>query len=109
MAGDVLNQLQYSGMMEAICIHQEGYALQEEHESFFDHFSVLLSPYDLKGDDAQIVQLVKALSKHLGMSNADWQVGHSKIFLHCCETSLNILQNCMFTVLPEHQQNSVRI
>jgi myosin heavy subunit len=81
MAGEVLKQLQYSGMMEAIRIRREGYALREEHESFFDRFSVLLSPDDLKGDEARIVQLVKALSKRLGVSNADWQVGHSKIFL----------------------------
>lgn len=82
MAGEVLKQLRYSGMMEAIRIRQDGYALREEHESFFDRFSVLLCPNDMKdGADAGIVQLVKVLSKRLGVSNADWQVGHSKIFL----------------------------
>lgn len=82
MAGEVLKQLRYSGMMEAIRIRQEGYALREEHESFFDRFSVLLNPEDMqKGDEAGIVQLVRALSSRLGVSDADWQVGHSKIFL----------------------------
>jgi hypothetical protein len=72
-------------MMEAIRIRQEGYALREEHESFFERFSVLLNPEDLKQEggeeNAGIVQLVKVLSMRLGVSEADWQVGHSKIFL----------------------------
>jgi len=81
-SGGVLKQLRYSGMMEAIRIRQEGYALREPHESFFDRFSVLLTPADMKGDDeAGIVKLVKVLSERLGVSDADWQVGHSKIFL----------------------------
>ena len=80
--GGVLKQLRYSGMMEAIRIRQEGYALREEHESFFDRFSVLLNPGELKKDgDAAILQLVKVLSNRLGVSDADWQCGHSKIFL----------------------------
>jgi myosin heavy subunit len=81
MAGEVLKQLRYSGMMEAIRIRQDGYALREEHESFFERFSVLLSPTDLEVSDSRIVQLVTALSARLGVSDADWQVGHSKIFL----------------------------
>lgn len=82
VAGEVLKQLRYSGMMEAIRIRQEGYALREKHESFFDRFSVLLNPNDIKeGGDSGVVQLVKTLSNRLGVSDADWQVGHSKIFL----------------------------
>jgi myosin heavy subunit len=83
MAGEVLKQLRYSGMMEAIRIRQEGYALREEHESFYERFSVLLNPEDLKRDsgEAGIEQLVKVLSMRLGVSEADWQIGHSKIFL----------------------------
>jgi myosin heavy subunit len=85
LAGEVLKQLRYSGMMEAIRIRQEGYALREAHESFYERFSVLLNPEDMKvGEDASnpgIVQLVKILSKRLGVSDADWQLGHSKIFL----------------------------
>lgn len=82
MASEVLKQLRHSGMMEAIRIRQDGYALREEHESFFDRFSVLLNADDIpKGGEAGIVQLVTALSKRLNVSDADWQVGHSKIFL----------------------------
>jgi myosin-7 len=81
IAGEVLKQLRYSGMMEAIRIRQEGYALREEHESFYDRFSVLLNPEDLQGKEPSIILLVKALSKRLGVSDADWQVGHSKVFL----------------------------
>lgn len=46
-AGEVLKQLRYSGMMEAIRIRREGYALREPHQSFYNRFSVLLSPDDL--------------------------------------------------------------
>jgi myosin-7 len=79
-AGEVLKQLRYSGMMEAIRIRREGYALREPHQSFFSRFAVLLGPEDLK-DGAGIEQLVKVLSKRLNVSDADWQIGHSKIFL----------------------------
>jgi myosin heavy subunit len=81
MTGEVLKQLRYSGMMEAIRIRREGYSLREEHESFFNRFSVLLNPEDLGGDTAGIVQLVQVLSKRLCVDESDWQIGHSKIFL----------------------------
>jgi myosin heavy subunit len=79
-AGEVLKQLRYSGMMEAIRIRREGYALREPHQSFFTRFAVLLGPEDLKGGTG-IEHLVKVLSKRLKVSDADWQIGHSKIFL----------------------------
>jgi myosin heavy subunit len=81
MTGEVLKQLRYSGMMEAIRIRREGYSLREEHESFFNRFSVLLNSDDLDSDTAGIVQLVRILSKRLHVDESDWQVGHSKIFL----------------------------
>ena len=79
-SGDVLKQLRYSGMMEAIRIRREGYALREDHQGFFNRFSVLLNPADL-GEGGGIEQLVQVLSKRLNVSDADWQIGHSKIFL----------------------------
>lgn len=83
LSGEVLKQLRYSGMMEAIRIRREGYALREEHESFYHRFSVLLSTADLEeeSEDTGIANLVKVLSKRLGVNDADWQIGHSKIFL----------------------------
>lgn len=81
MTGEVLKQLRYSGMMEAIRIRREGYALREEHESFFNRFSVLLSSDELEGPETGIEQLVRVLSKRLHVTDADWQIGHSKIFL----------------------------
>ena len=81
MTGEVLKQLRYSGMMEAIRIRREGYALREEHESFYNRFSVLLSSEDLKGPETGIEQLVRVLSQRLHVTDADWQIGHSKIFL----------------------------
>ena len=79
--GEILKQLRYSGMMEAIRIRREGYALREEHESFFKRFSVLLSKSELSGETTGIEQLVKVLSQRLHVTEADWQIGHSKIFL----------------------------
>jgi myosin heavy subunit len=85
MAGEVLKQLRYSGMIEAIRIRREGYAMREEHESFYNRFSVLLTSKELENGDASgaagIEQLVKVLSKRLNVTDADWQIGHSKIFL----------------------------
>eukprot|EP00980_Cylindrotheca_fusiformis_P023371 scaffold10429_cov126-Cylindrotheca_fusiformis.AAC.2 len=79
-AGDILKQLRYSGMMEAIRIRREGYALREDHQSFYNRFSVLLGPSDMDGEGG-IEQLVRVLSKRLSVTDADWQIGHSKIFL----------------------------
>ena len=79
-AGEVLKQLRYSGMMEAIRIRREGYGLREDHQSFYNRFSVLLGADDLKGGIG-IDSLVKVLSKRLKVTDADWQIGHSKIFL----------------------------
>lgn len=79
-AGEVLKQLRYSGMMEAIRIRREGYALREDHSSFYNRFSVLLSADDLKGGIG-IEHLVKVLSERLNVTEADCQIGHSKIFL----------------------------
>jgi myosin heavy subunit len=81
MSGEVLKQLRYSGMMEAIRIRREGYAFREEHASFYNRFSVLLTAKDLEGEELSIVQLVKVLSKRLHVTGIDWQIGHSKIFL----------------------------
>jgi myosin heavy subunit len=74
-AGEVLKQLRYSGMMEAIRIRREGYAFREEHEKFFSQFSVLLNPEDMNENESGIVQLVEALSRRLGVTGADWQIG----------------------------------
>lgn len=79
-SGEVLKQLRYSGMMEAIRIRREGYALREVHQSFFNRFSVLLGSDDVDGA-VGIEQLVTVLSKRLNVTDTDWQIGHTKIFL----------------------------
>ena len=79
-AGLILRQLRYAGMMEAICIRREGYAHREAHESFYNRFSVLLDSKDLEEGDG-ITHFVSILSKRLKVTDADWQIGHSKIFL----------------------------
>ena len=77
--GEVLRQLRYAGMMEAIRIRREGYAHRESHESFINKYHILLDSEDLKGGEG-IEHLVKVLSKRLSVTDVDWQVGHSKIF-----------------------------
>jgi myosin heavy subunit len=79
-SGEVLKQLRYSGMMEAIRIRREGYALREDHLSFFNRFSVLIGAGEVDGG-LDIEKLVDVLSARLNVSDADWQIGHSKIFL----------------------------
>ncbi|KAL7538744.1 hypothetical protein ACHAXR_012350 [Thalassiosira sp. AJA248-18] len=79
-SGEVLRQLRYSGMMETIRIRREGYALREEHESFHRRFHLLLSTEEAKKGDG-ISHLVKVLSKRLKLTDAEWQIGHTKIFL----------------------------
>ena len=66
--------------MEAIRIRREGYALREDHLSFFNRFSVLLSTEELGGDGG-IGQLVQVISKRLKVTDVDWLIGHSKIFI----------------------------
>ena len=79
-SGEVLRQLRYSGMMETIRIRREGYQLREEHESFHRRFSLLLSTEEAKKGEG-ITHLVKMLSKRLSLTDAEWQIGHTKIFL----------------------------
>jgi len=77
-SGEVLRQLRYAGMMETIRIRRQGYSVREDHESFYKRFSLVLNSQDRsKG----IEFLVNDLSKRLGVSDADWQIGHTKIFL----------------------------
>ena len=81
LPGEVLKQLRYSGMMEAIRIRREGYALREDHESFYKRFSVLIGSDDTTEGETGIENLVRVLSRRLHVTDADWQIGHSKIFL----------------------------
>jgi myosin heavy subunit len=41
-AGDILRQLKCAGMMEAIRIRQQGYALRESHEQMFKRYALLV-------------------------------------------------------------------
>ena len=77
-SGEVLRQLRYAGMMETIRIRRQGYSVREEHESFYSRFSLVLNSKDR---DEGIEFLVKDLSQRLNVTDADWQIGHTKIFL----------------------------
>ena len=78
--GEVLRQLRYAGMMETIRIRREGYALREEHEEFYRRFHLLLSSTEAAEGEG-IGHLVKVLSKRWNLTDEEWQIGHSKIFL----------------------------
>lgn len=78
--GEVLRQLRYAGMMEAIRIRREGYALREAHESFYSRFNILLNSSE-KEDGEGIQNLVHVLSQRLNLTISDCQIGHTKIFL----------------------------
>jgi len=79
-SGEVLRQLRYAGMMEAIRIRRQGYANREFHESFYNRFSILLTGKE-RANSLGIEYLVKTLSNRLTLTDGDWQIGHSKIFL----------------------------
>ena len=91
-SGEVLRQLRYAGMMEAIRIRRQGYANREEHESFYKRFGILLTGKE-RASNLGIQYLVATLSKRLNLNESDWQIGHSKIFLrHELATKLEILE-----------------
>ncbi|RYG68618.1 hypothetical protein EON64_04790, partial [archaeon] len=72
---ETLIQLKYSGMLEAIRIRQQGYALRIDHKEFFHKFSCL------HPTSHTLQELVRHLSLLLSVSDESWQVGASKIFL----------------------------
>jgi len=74
-AGSILTQLKYAGMIEAIRIRQQGYALRIEYSEWFSKFS-RLAP-----DCTTLHQLVDRLSSVLAVSDESWQVGTTKIFI----------------------------
>ncbi|GMH49336.1 hypothetical protein TrVE_jg1382, partial [Triparma verrucosa] len=81
-SGEVLRQLRYAGMMETIRIRSEGYSLREEHETFFERFKILgEDTINMTAHSGGVEKLVESLSKILKVTDADWQVGHSKVFL----------------------------
>ena len=89
--GEVLRQLRYAGMMETIRIRREGYALREEHEEFYRRFHLLLTSTEAREGNG-IGHLVKILSKRWSLTDEEWQIGHSKIFLkHELATKLEAL------------------
>ena len=66
--------------METIRIRREGYALREDHASFYKRFHLLLNPEETATGEG-ISHLVQVISKRLDITDADWQIGHTKIFL----------------------------
>lgn len=71
-----LDQLRYAGMLETIRIRNQGYALREPHDAFFQRFRVLCpSATDCK-------DLVLKISRLFGLQDtSQWQLGHTKVFL----------------------------
>jgi myosin heavy subunit len=67
------------GILLQIRIRQEDYSNCEDHKSFYQRFHILLSMEDAKNGKG-IEHLVQVLSKRLSLSEAEWQIDHSKIF-----------------------------
>ena len=72
-------QLKHAGMMEAIRIRQEGYAMREDHEDFMRRFKIL-SP-----NSKNLRELVLYISNLFGTNEKQeknlWQIGTTKVFL----------------------------
>ena len=68
-------QLKYAGMMEAIRVRQQGYAMREDHAEFLRRFYVL-DPFvkDIK-------DLLAKISTFFQSNTSQWQLGSTKVFL----------------------------
>ena len=77
-SGEVVQQLWYSAMMETIRIQREGSSNQEDHGSNNSTFVFQWKTPTQNGKG--IENLVQVLSKRLSLSEAEWQIDHSKIF-----------------------------
>ncbi len=90
---DVLRQLRYAGMLETIRVRQQGYALRDSHESFFQRYGMLVP------NVRNLTDLVESLSASLSVGKHDWQIGHTKVFIRSAlaeslESLLNIRIVC---------------
>ncbi|CAM9271434.1 unnamed protein product, partial [Phaeothamnion confervicola] len=74
-ATEVLRQLRYSGMMEAIRIRREGYALREDLTAFYRRYRMLAPGC------RDAAELVDTLSIKLEVAHDQWQVGSTRVFL----------------------------
>ncbi|EWM24203.1 myosin 29 [Nannochloropsis gaditana] len=72
---EILRQLRYAGMMEAIRIRQQGYALREPHSVMYKQFARLVPGC------ASLPDLVEKLSRMLNVDAREWQMGVSKVFM----------------------------
>ncbi len=79
-SGEVVWQLRYSGMKETIRVSREDSSNQEDHGSFYQRFHILFSMEDAKNGKG-IEHLVQVLPKRLSLSEAEWLISHSNIFL----------------------------
>eukprot|EP00943_MAST-04B_sp_MAST-4B-sp1_P008936 g8936.t1 len=72
-------QLKHAGMMEAIRIRQEGYAMREDHEDFMRRFKILAP------GSKTLKELVVYISNLFGKDEKAekhlWQIGTTKVFL----------------------------
>jgi len=72
---EILRQLKYAGMMEAIRIRQQGYALRETHSMMYKQFARLVPGC------RSLPDLIEKLSKMLSVDEREWQMGVSKVFM----------------------------
>ncbi|XP_029446191.1 unconventional myosin-X isoform X2 [Rhinatrema bivittatum] len=74
----VLNQLRYSGMLETVRIRRAGFPVRRPFQDFYARYKVLMRslalPDDVRGKCAVLLHLHDS-------SNAEWQLGKTKVFL----------------------------
>ena len=73
----IINQLKYSGVLEAIKISRHGYPIRMAHEDFNDKYYMLFDKVDF--DNKQLISILK--NEKLEIDTGKYQVGITKIFL----------------------------
>ncbi|EGD80527.1 myosin-VIIa [Salpingoeca rosetta] len=75
-------QLRYSGMMETIRIRRAGYPIRHSFAEFIARYRLLDSSIPPAGSSADKENALKLATRVLGEAGAaDWQAGHTKVFL----------------------------
>lgn len=78
----VLDQLKYLGMLDIIRIRKEGFPIHMTFQDFVTRYRCLnKSHISLSSDEKKTV---KCLISSQGISETEWQIGRTKVFLRSC-------------------------
>ncbi len=83
----VLDQLRYSGLLEVCRIRQLGYPIRKDFKEFvFRYFPIVTGT----GTARELKALTALLAQKKMLSNNDWQIGNSKVFMR--SNNFNLLE-----------------